>query len=111
MPSLAKNHKQIVGFRIQNKEKFSKTVGYIIIHSFKGLPTNPIVLTRPTKNNVLLRTDVSALKNEQVDVFHIFMYGEKNFMSFLKTKFQLNSKAYSMDMLQREPPNSPKIRK
>jgi len=108
MPSITKKSKQIVGFRVQTKGKTPKTTGFFIIHSFKGLPTNPIVLTRPTKSNVMLRTDVLALKKEQVDVFHIFMYGDRSFMSFLKTKFQMNSKTYSMDMLQREPPESDK---
>lgn len=96
MPQRPKKYpKQVIAFKVQNKEIPSKTIGYFIIHSFKGLPNKPII--RPRERN----TQFS--KFDQTDVFHIFFFGEKSFMSYLKTKFQINSITYPLELLYHEP--------
>jgi hypothetical protein len=96
MPQRPKKYpKQVIAFKVQNKETPPKTIGYFIIHSFKGLPNKPTI--RPRERN----TQFSKL--DQIDVFHIFFFGEKSFMSYLKTKFQINSISYPPELLYHEP--------
>jgi hypothetical protein len=96
MPQRPKKYpKQVIAFKVQSKETPPKTIGYFIIHSFKGLPNKLII--RPRERNTQLT------KFDQIDVFHIFFFGEKSFMSYLKTKFQINSISYPLELLHHEP--------
>jgi hypothetical protein len=88
-------HKQWLAFKVITKENPSTIAGYLILHSFKGLPIKAKLKTKRHKS-VFQKTD-------QVDVFHIICYGEKGFMNFLKTELQLNSTAYPLDLLIHEP--------
>jgi hypothetical protein len=88
-------HQQWLAFKVLNKENPPVIVGYLILHSYKGLPIKVKLKTR--RNNTQRRI------TDQVDVFHIIFYGERGFMNFLKTEFQLNSTPYPLDMLIYEP--------
>lgn len=82
---------QWLALKIKKKDGDLRTVGYIIVHSFKGL----ILKNRPRKKY--------TKKSDIKDIEYILLYGEKSFISFFKSQLLMNSKQYPLNLLPYEP--------
>lgn len=87
--------KQWLVLQVISKEQPEKIIGYVIIHSFRGLPRK--IKLKPRRKHV------PFTKTEQVQIFHMIFYGKREFMSYLRTQFIINSTTYDSNLLQLEP--------